>query len=315
MKGDYLGDASHVKNFTMAFVKDFKMIIDEGINTYATYDDDGIPTMKGINKSVRENPLSFELINSFKEDEDEVAGHDGLHRVVAAPFWKDCGYPIFTLTSELAASLLLTELPSDVTGINPPFPAFMIFIKDPTPLVVDDREFHTIMFFEMATSDDLGNVPSWCTWTMPRGQASCCDFQKILDPRKLIGEWSKEHPSTRPVNRLIVNLFAYIAAKRDHGGGLPAMKKQTFGFRKGMKHAVLGRDIRIKNPEQMIEAARDSCRTGASTPHNKRYVVIGHFRNQHVGKRGEGGRKRIWIMPHWKGPDILEATERSYSVE
>lgn len=180
-----MADVGNMKNFTKAFVNDLKTIVCDGLSAYATYNDDGIPTTEGVRRSMEENPISLELVTSLQKDEDEHNGYDGLHRIIAAPVWKDQGYPIFTLKPELAASLLLTDFPSDISEINPPFPACMICIQDPTPLNILGEDFHTIMFLEV-----FNHVRSWCTWTMPRDTAT----RRIHGPplvSRFLGEFAK----------------------------------------------------------------------------------------------------------------------------
>ena len=43
----------------------------------------------------------------------------------------------------------------------------------------------------------------------------------------------------------------------------------------------------------------------------KRFVVRGHWRNQAYGE-GMSKRKLIWIMPHFKGPELTEVVSRPY---
>lgn len=45
-----------------------------------------------------------------------------------------------------------------------------------------------------------------------------------------------------------------------------------------------------------------------------KFLVRGHWRNQAVGE-GRKSHKRIWIFPHWKGPELSEIISKPYKVD
>lgn len=47
---------------------------------------------------------------------------------------------------------------------------------------------------------------------------------------------------------------------------------------------------------------------------DKRFLVRGHWRNQTCGPKNSE-RRRIWIMPHWKGPDGAEIINRAIVLD
>lgn len=113
---------------------------------------------------------------------------------------------------------------------------------------------------------------------------------------------------------LLTNLVLYI-------NSLPVLGKprtEKSGFTKKTRKSSrriyeLGTEIKLS--EELRRAAQD---TGAQTPKpgwelRSRFTVRGHWRNQPCGIRGQD-RKRIWIDPYWKGPELGEQLERNYKA-
>jgi len=205
----------------------------------------------------------------------------------------------------------MTDLPKEI-DTKPPFPAFLLSIKvrpgEATPLVVDGVDSYGLGFFHTDMMD--GDGDSWQIWAFPRWEEDTTHYQKIPNPSKGLHGWVKQNPGSTSLHRLFVNLCAYINAKKA-SGELGKPKKAKLGSQKGSMVTTLGKDVKLS--KELILAAR-----GEGDPSykvNKRFVVRGHFRNQPYGPRAEKKTKVMWIQPHWKGPDILEATERTYTLE
>ena len=296
------------QSYEKAFMSDMRAI--DHMKIEATYSDDGKPNSDGITKRISEDGDLHSLLSNIMNEKNEVIGQDLYHRLFMAPFWKDSGRPIFNISSELAAALILTDLP-DTIDIKSPFPAFILSIQSgkntETPLVVDGQEYHGIAFFE--TSGDTGQT--WAIWTMPKDESHNCVYQKIIDTTDM-KEWVSNAPHSAPILRLILNFMVYLNAKKE-SGTLPGAKRAKFGVRKGSLVTSLGKDVKL-NPN-IIKAARGDSLGGPQYKLNKRFVVRGHFRNQGYGPRAEKQTRVTWIQPFWKGPDILEAAERTYTVE
>lgn len=115
--------------------------------------------------------------------------------------------------------------------------------------------------------------------------------------------------------RIVVNLCAFINTRRTDADGAHPMPKEFMRDRKGAKHWVLGKAVKLPRP--LHEAARQFAETGKRTAWQatSRWVVRGHWRNQPYGP-GSSERKLIWVEPHWKGPaDAVAAVSRKYEVE
>lgn len=300
-----------MKTYERAFITDLKVF--DRFYIKPTYCENGEPTFAGLLDAIGHNEVLHDLILSFN-DLDPVVGNDLLHRSVMSPFWKDLGRPIFTITPELAAALILSDLPSKL-DMKAPFPAFMLSIKatpdKPTPLIIDDQEYFGLAFFSRVDVKE-NNQHSWAVWAFPRTESEQSHYQKIPDPMGRLHEWGKEYPGSVTLHRLLVNFFAYITAKKAEGT-YPKAKKAKLGSRKGYPVTSLGQEVKLS--KYLICAARGESNNDPAYKINKRFIVRGHFKQQHFGPRKENQTKRIWVLPFWKGPDILEATERRYSVE
>jgi hypothetical protein len=133
-------------------------------------------------------------------------------------------------------------------------------------------------------------------------------------------------PGTRPVEEheipmlarlrsLLANVMSYVEA----AGPLPAQPR---------KKGAAPQPVELTHPQQAIfdvgrpvklDARIRAALTGTGGDGQgwkvaQRFIVRGHWRNQAHGEK-RALRKRLWIEPHWKGPDnVLEAIERTYEV-
>lgn len=290
------------KTYERAFINEMKVIGALGVKP--TYDDAGVPSQNGLQEAIRTNETIRELISALAQ-ENEVVGNDILHRALMAPIWKDYGKPIFQITPELAAALILSDLPKELAD-PPPFPAFLISLgvmpDSPTPLVINGTDYYGAAFLEQKDC--------WCLWAFPRWSNDHSHYEKTPQGTTII-EWAKKHPASVHFHRLITNFIAYVSAKQA-AQELPPFKKVKLGARKGQNLCSLGRAVQL--PHNLVYAARGETSADPQQKLLRRHVVRGHWRNQPVGRRGGGKTKLIWIQPHWKGPDIVEATERIYRV-
>lgn len=295
------------KTYEKAFMGEMKAF--DQFNIKPSYSKDKVPTMDALEERMHgKQGVLHELVASFKE-QGEIVGNDLLHRAVMSPVWRDLGRPVFNITPELAAALIMTDLPSKI-DVKPPFPAFMLSIQvpldGPTPLVVDGSNYFGLAFL----NTDMRPGQSWAVWAFPKWEPQQSHYQKVPNP-ELLHEWVKRYPDSIHVHRLLINFFAYVNAKKATGD-LPKAKKAKLGTRKGMSVTSLGKDVKL--PHNLIYAARGEASADPQYKLSKRFVVRGHFRNQQYGPRSNPKHRVTWIQPFWKGPDVLEASERIYTV-
>ena len=73
----------------------------------------------------------------------------------------------------------------------------------------------------------------------------------------------------------------------------------------------IGRELKLST--ELHLAGGDPTRRGSFQVHH-RFVVRGHWRNQAVGPL-RSRRERIWIKPHFKGPEDAQVIHRTYAVD
>ena len=120
--------------------------------------------------------------------------------------------------------------------------------------------------------------------------------------------------------RLVANLGIYLNNKvREDAAFLrPAKPRAGRGLpgKRGITTWALGSEVKL--PRQVRDSARAFCEQGkdasASWKLHSRFMVRGHYRQQAFGT-GRAERKRIWIEPHWKGPETAEEMKRLYHVD
>lgn len=111
--------------------------------------------------------------------------------------------------------------------------------------------------------------------------------------------------------RLLVNLCLYLESIKGERLDACCESRRREG---APRRWNIGRDIKL--PGNLMQAARDITTTKDGEPlwHlQSRFMVRGHWRNQACGPR-RADHKRMWISPHWKGPDGAEAIARVYDV-
>ncbi len=256
--------------------------------------------------------------------------------------WAEIGCPAFVLSHGLTASLLLTDpMPRPPEEFKLPFEAVQVIL--PTEMPLD----FTIQG-ETTKASGLGAVwfPGWENGDQlkrykasrdPRKAAeelAVADVGNLLysdiqstdghvfhftDPMKLVADddWlagrSSEcnEPGDKEAmalkNRLLLNLFDYIEC--DHGQAEMALAMRQNFKRERTIH--LGRDIHLPSPGKFLRSLSNERLW--SIEH--RYMVRGHWRMQPHGP-DRSLRKRIWILPFWKGPaDAQAAIDRNYRTE
>jgi hypothetical protein len=75
---------------------------------------------------------------------------------------------------------------------------------------------------------------------------------------------------------------------------------------------VLGQKVSVGF--NCVDAVKQYVRGDAQSLPAIQWLVRGHWRNQPIGS-GRSERKRIWIMPHWKGPQEAPKLFREYEFK
>ncbi len=237
---------------------------------------------------------------------------DVARQLYAQCCWAHYGLSTFVLTEGLAAKLLLTEYDKEIPDL--PFNSFMI--NYPPEIIgsgsnralitrIQDRESEgSLMIYEMRP--DL-EVYGWASrW--PNG---------LWDP-----DHRHKGPRHEALLKLVLGLSAWVNAKIE-----PQLADNERAIIQGRRFNkvvapiyTLGRTVKLNRE---LRSAAKSVASGDGSVLWKlqnRYVVRGHFRWQPIGtqlKQGEEGpvnAKKIWIEPHWKGPEGAEAWQHIYEV-
>lgn len=79
------------------------------------------------------------------------------------------------------------------------------------------------------------------------------------------------------------------------------------------RNVVIGAPIEVDARPQIRRWLERSGRRGKSGPPSVQHVVRGHYKRQVIGI-GRSGRKVIWIMPYWRGPEDAPILARPYSL-
>lgn len=136
-------------------------------------------------------------------------------------------------------------------------------------------------------------------------------FEALPYGSEVIAE--QDEAARRAIGQIVFGTLAYLVAVRDAAvlrTEPPRKKKRTTNETKP-KYWEVGRTIKIG--VELVRAVRGGAREVAFRLKHK-HIVIGHYRNQAYGA-GRSERKRMWIAPHWKGPEDGAALVHTYKPE
>jgi hypothetical protein len=277
---------------------------------------------------------------------------EGISTLVFSHCWTQLGRPIFRLTADLLAAMLVTECGGvSMDEVQLPFGALVLQVP---PLLStlgwdNQREFvRTILVhrFRAVRAGSQTTMEEYIRADGPQEEriflaligergASAWALQGFAgdgDAETWLGTLDSgfyEHRFGMPSDetdertvaaawRMVVNLALYTSARTLPAPDRPKRKVTKRGKRTAKyldRVYRIGHEIKL--PAALHSAARDYVESGskpAAWRASRRFVVRGHFRNQAVGK-GRLERKRIWIQPFWKGPTSADELERRYVVE
>jgi hypothetical protein len=232
--------------------------------------------------------------------------------------WYSLGFPTFEITGGLAVALAATECKGLVgADLRFPFPACAIQFPSPSPIVYASGPLRAA-FVNRVTAGDITafTIELFTDKVLTRHVTAPTDAEPVEAWLKRVAA-EVDYRQDAATLRWLVNLAVYINSLHS----LP----QAEGRRKRSEPRttellppqrwVLGREIKLSPgmAQAVLATTRTSTKTRAAYRMHARWLVRGHWRNQVCGK-GRSDRRKRWIEPHWKGPEMADALARLYDV-
>jgi len=257
--------------------------------------------------------------------------------------WQSLGSKTFRLSKELIDAFTLTDIPLDITPneFKYPFDTFLIEGEKPLYQVQirknDYADVHCLLFIDKRAIikqpgdryltrngewlDDLewdlsvsGLSPGLDGYGLDHMWLNMKNHETIENALKVENQ-AKEYrdtvsiPEAKRASNIFFNTIMYIND--------PTRIPVETESRGRAKYKLSGKKRTIKNEYILLRPPRNYISipgVGTGRKVDKRFIVRGHYRNQVYGK-GRLERKRIWIMPFWKGPELAEIVSKKYKVE
>lgn len=282
------------------------------------------------------------MIEGWREDNNArkvVWNFQTLHTKIDV--WRIAGAKTFMLSKDLAEAFYYTDIPLDLTPdeFRYPFNAFMIECESPL-FKVEEKAVNHILYINKSIVDMVntslvqrdGSIATEIGWdvalTALTAGVGCIGIDQmwvnlkngftIEDTYKKGSIYKDQVLSRLPVNKTetqnLMNIFyntvMYIndPDRRPQDTEVHKTRKMRDGNKKKSK-LVKSEYIILQPPKSYISLSKGKGRTI-----DKRFIVRGHYRNQAYGKKMLQ-RKKIWIMPFWKGPDMAEIASKKYKVK
>lgn len=260
---------------------------------------------------------------------------------VAMYAWARDSFPHFSLTSDFFHAVSNTDfgdftdeplyMPFDSFSLSfPPTEAFggasrAYVFKTPRPYAQGTMESPGLGVLwpmyraSLFVPSDKGNPNIWTQWKVGKTrremiaeirQSEAFDYTAGTEPLD-----EQEVKMMGRLRLLLANVMSFV----ESCGPLPTTPRRRGDEAKPVelvhkqnKNFEVGRTIKL-DPR-----IRDAISRSGVSPETwkveQRFIVRGHWRSQPCG-RGKMDRKRIWIEPHWKGPENAKnALERKYEV-
>lgn len=254
--------------------------------------------------------------------------------------WFDNGAKTFRLSKELIDAFTLTDVPLDIKPSDFKFPFNTFLIEGEKPLYYIDIsenkkvDVHALLFVDRAIVDaDAGTLiitkngevrdtvewdvsisglsPGFNNYGLDHMWVNLRNNETIEDACKIASRKNREVVTISEAQRA-VNIFFNTIMYINDSTRLPVETESRHSVKyklNGKKSAVKSDFILLKPPRRYISVY--SNKTGRTI--DKRWIVRGHWANQAYGK-GHLLRKRIWILPYWKGPELSEIVSKKYKV-
>lgn len=286
------------------------------------------------NSNNLQDPLSFEFAHSVK------VLHSFCH------LWQDYGSKTFMLSKDLIEAFQHTDIPLELSAqdFQYPFDTFVIegcgplfstntpagpkpveMIMVTTSTAVEEKvTFVTYEGKSVPKADwgvsihgfflnqDAGNYlgikgfPEHLVFNTP-WDIPLKDMLNMKKPGKLLYDLDSTD-ITNMIN-LTFNTILYINDK-----SRIAIETEVARVRSDKDHKTgkfhQTQYILLKPPKAYKKLTEES--TGKKI--DKRFIVRGHWRQQAFGENMKE-RRRMWIKPYWKGPEISEVVSKPYKVE
>jgi hypothetical protein len=267
----------------------------------------------------------------YGEQRDKLAIQSGgrelfeiaMRKLYSCARWAACGCNQFSLTPNLAAALMLTEVPEVEPGeLQFPYPCFAISIPSGVvPFFVGKegesrQEWADTLWVEV----EGGRILWVARWrALEAHRYTSADFTTLALPGE---ESAPEDEITLDASmRVIRNFLLWLNAEGGMRAQRPvkvppklAEKRQRSGEEwprqwEFGKSVVLAPELRRSAAEIALGRSRRHAVDGWKV--RARFTVRGHWRNQAHGP-GRSLRMRKWIAPFWKGPSEKEAWAHIY---
>ena len=257
--------------------------------------------------------------------------------------WAENGAKTFRLSKELIDAFALTDVPLDIKPSEFKFPFNTFLIEGEKPLYqVDIRgnkqaDVHALLFVDkriihfdhrtilVARDGGVRNTIEWDVsisglspgvgnygldhmWVNLRNEETveaACLSAENLEHRDAVSM-----PEAQRAVNIFFNTIMYINDTTRVPVETEFKRSAKYKMGKGKKNTVRSEYILLRPPKRYVSMAGE--KTGRTI--DKRFIVRGHWTNQAYGK-GHALRKRIWILPYWKGPELAEIVSKTYKVE
>lgn len=220
--------------------------------------------------------------------------------------WRWCGYPRLVLSHKHAASLMCTNMGSDVLpDLRPPWPAFAVDV--PLGLVKDQDGYNVASM--IATIDATG---AWAVAMADHPDAKLDFISGDGGLTSLLVEERESHnkyPHRPLLARLVVGAALEATQLRistNPSKAAPIKRDRRTGFPETITFQIR-RDIKV----DCRQYVSDVCSGRASSAPTVQSLVKGHTKRQAFGK-GNAQRKFIFVEPYWRGPEDAPIALRSH---
>lgn len=264
-------------------------------------------------------------------DNTKLGGREGfgftfVRRMWSAYKWVNAGSNQFQVTNDLAAALVLTDVPEATSSeMKLPYETLAFSIPQGTiPFAVPDEdvkytEWADTLWIERVDEDKYLWIIRWRELEIHQlFDAANDEWFRTEDERELATD---DETSFSAAHKLVRNFALWLNAE-----GPPELKRAKVDVPKKLaekrarsgeqwpRQWLFGKEVKI-SPElrrAAVEAVLGRSRhavEGWSV--RARFTVRGHWRNQAHGV-GRSQRTRKWIAPFWKGPAEKEAWAHIY---